>query len=219
MAVRGPGKGSPRLTARGAATRERIVAAAADLMFRQGMAATPLDQVVDACGVSKSQLYHYFPDKDALIAEVIAMWEHLVVSAQKPQLDRVRSMRDLERWRDSLVSSLRERDLPYRCPIGSLASELSSRCDDARQSLAAVFRRWQGLLADGFTRIREGGELGPAAEPGELAVAVVAALQGGYLLAETMQDERPFLIAVDMALDHVKAHVRTPTADLTESDN
>ncbi|MEV4299808.1 TetR/AcrR family transcriptional regulator [Microbispora rosea] len=216
MAVRGPGKGSPRLTARGAATRERIVTIAADLMFRQGVAATPLDQVVDACGVSKSQLYHYFPDKDALIAGVIAMQEHLMVSAQKPQLDRVRSMRDLERWRDSLVTDLREHDPPYRCPLGSLASELSCRYDNARRSLAAVFSKWQGLLADGFIRMREGGALDPGAEPGELAVAVVAAMQGGYLLAETMQDERPFLVALDMALDHVKAHVRAPAADLTQ---
>ncbi|MEU8171475.1 TetR/AcrR family transcriptional regulator [Microbispora hainanensis] len=219
MAVRGPEKGSPRLTARGAATRRRIVATAADLMFRQGVAATPLDQVVDACGISKSQLYHYFPDKEALVAEVIAMRERLVVSAQKPQLDQVRSMRDLEQWRDSLLANLRERGMPYKCPIGSLANELSSRCDDARQSLAGIFGAWRGLIADGLARMRENGELDPGVDPGELAVAVIAALQGGYLLAETMQDEQPFIVALDMALDHVKAHVKTPAADLTQSDN
>ncbi|GAB3151750.1 TetR/AcrR family transcriptional regulator [Microbispora hainanensis] len=219
MAVRGPEKGSARLTARGAATRRRIVATAADLMFRQGVAATPLDQVVDACGISKSQLYHYFPDKDALVTEVIAMREHLMVSAQKPQLEQVRSMRDLERWRDSLLTGLRERGLPYKCPIGSLANELSSRCDDARQSLAGIFGAWQGLIADGLARMREAGELDPGADPEELAVAVIAALQGGYLLAETMQDEQPFVVALDMAFDHVKAHVKTPVADLTQSDN
>ncbi len=217
MAVRGPRKDSPRLTARGAATRERIVATAADLMFRQGVTATTLDQVVDACGISKSQLYHYFPDKEALITEVIAMRERRMVSSQKPQLDQVRSMRDLERWRDSLVAGHRERDVPYRCPIGSLANELSCY-DDARQSLAGIFSRWQGLVADGLARMRESGELDPGADPAELAVAVIAALQGGYLLAETMRDERPFLVALDMALDHVKAHVRTPVANLTQPD-
>ncbi|GAB3895356.1 TetR/AcrR family transcriptional regulator [Microbispora bryophytorum] len=208
MADRGPRKDSPRLTARGAATRGRIVTAAADLMFRQGATATTLDQVVAACGISKSQLYHYFPDKEALIAGVIAMREHLMVSVQKPQLDRVASMRDLERWRDSLVTGSRERGEPYRCPIGALANELACRCDDARQSLAAVFARWQGLLADGLTRMRESGELDPGADPRELSVAVIAALQGGYLLAETMQDERPLAVALDMALGHVKGHVR-----------
>ncbi|MEU6432326.1 TetR family transcriptional regulator [Microbispora sp. NPDC046973] len=217
MTDRGPRKESPRLTARGAATRERIVATAADLMLRQGVAATTLDQVVDVCAISKSQLYHYFPDKEALITQVIAMREHRMVVSQKPQLDQVRSMRDLERWRDSLVTGLRERGEPYKCPIGALANELSCRSDDSRQSLAAVFARWQGLLAAGLSRMRDSGELDPGADPGELAVAVIAALQGGYLLAETMQDDRPFALALDMALNHVKAQVRDPAADLTHS--
>ncbi|GLW25564.1 transcriptional regulator [Microbispora amethystogenes] len=219
MAVRRPGNDSPRLTARGAATRARIVTTAANLMFRQGVTATTLDQVVDACGVSKSQLYHYFPDKEALITEVIAMRENHMVSSQKPQLDQVRSMRDLERWRDSIVTSHWEREVPYRCPIGSLATELACRYDDARQSLAAVFARWQELLANGLARMRESGELDPGADPAKLAVAFIAAMQGGYLLAETMQDERPLVVALDMALDHIKAQVKTPVASLTQADN
>ncbi|KAA9378997.1 TetR/AcrR family transcriptional regulator [Microbispora cellulosiformans] len=219
MAVRGPGKESPRLTARGAATRARIVTTAANLMFRQGVTATTLDQVVDASGVSKSQLYHYFPDKEALITEVIAMREHHMVSSQKPQLDQVRSMRDLERWRDSLVTGHWERDVPYRCPIGALATEIACRYEDARQSLAAVFARWQELLADGLARMRASGELDPGADPAKLAVAFIAAMQGGYLLAETMQDERPLVVALDMALEHIKAQVKTPVANLTQPDN
>src|ERR1051325_6216845 len=56
-----------RLTARGAKTRARIVAAAADLMYVKGVGATTLDDVLAASGVSKSQLYHHFDGKDALV--------------------------------------------------------------------------------------------------------------------------------------------------------
>jgi hypothetical protein len=42
-------------------TRERIVRAAAELMHASGMAGTTLDQVIEASGMSKSQLYHYGP--------------------------------------------------------------------------------------------------------------------------------------------------------------
>ena len=59
------------LTARGAATKARIVAAAASLVYERGIAGTSLDDVMAATGTSKSQLYHYFADKDALICEVI----------------------------------------------------------------------------------------------------------------------------------------------------
>ena len=60
-----------RLTARGAKTRARIVAAAADLMYIQGVGGTTLDDVLAASGVSKSQLYHHFDGKDALVRAVI----------------------------------------------------------------------------------------------------------------------------------------------------
>lgn len=58
-------------TARGAATRARIVEAASELMYVRGVAATTLDNIMAASGVSKSQLYHHFPDKDALVRQVI----------------------------------------------------------------------------------------------------------------------------------------------------
>ena len=57
------GKGLPR-TARGAATRVRILGKAAELMRSGGIASTSLDAVLEASETRKSQLYHYFADKD-----------------------------------------------------------------------------------------------------------------------------------------------------------
>ena len=56
----------PARTARGAATRARIVEAATDLVRAHGVANTSLDAVLEVCHASKSQLYHYFADKDDL---------------------------------------------------------------------------------------------------------------------------------------------------------
>ena len=206
---RGMGKDPSRLTARGAATRERIVATAADLMHGQGVAATTLDQVVLACGISKSQLYHYFPDKDALVAEVIARQANRVIFNQSSLLEQLHSIEDLEKWRDTLVAGLRDDEGSYRCPIGSLANELVGRSDHAHRLLEAAFESWRGALASGLARIQDNGELDSEVAAEELAVGVIAALQGGYLLAETMQDEQPFELALDMALSWVKGHTRT----------
>ena len=51
------------LTRRGRETRLRIVAAAAELMFDNGVAETTLEDIRAAAGVSGSQVYHYFEDK------------------------------------------------------------------------------------------------------------------------------------------------------------
>jgi TetR/AcrR family transcriptional regulator, transcriptional repressor for nem operon len=208
MAGRGTGKDPSRRTARGAATRDRIIATTADLMHRQGVAATTLDQVVDTCGISKSQLYHYFPDKDALVAEVVAAQANHVLSDQKQMLEQLRSIQELEKWRDTLVARLGNGQGGYRCPVGSLANELAGRSDSARRQLSGAFSAWTSDLASAFTRMQESGELGSEVAAEDLALEVIAALQGGYLLAETMQDEQPFALALDMALGWVKAHAR-----------
>src|SRR6516162_4865059 len=94
---------SPSLTARGAATRARIVEAAADLIYAHGVEQTSLDEVMAASGVSKSQLYHYFADKHALVLEVIARQTERVLDAQRPHLEALDSLPALKAWRDTIV--------------------------------------------------------------------------------------------------------------------
>jgi TetR/AcrR family transcriptional regulator, transcriptional repressor for nem operon len=60
-----------KLTRKGRATRERIVAAAAELMSRRGVARTTIEDIQEAAAVSTSQMYHYFADKGDLVAAVI----------------------------------------------------------------------------------------------------------------------------------------------------
>src|SRR6516162_4806466 len=95
--------GSRSLTSRGVATRARIVEAAADLIYTHGVERTSLDDVMAASSVSKSQLYHYFADKDALVLEVIARQTERVLDAQRPHLEALDSLPALKAWRDTIV--------------------------------------------------------------------------------------------------------------------
>lgn len=63
------------------------------------------------------------------------------------------------------------------------------------------------MIADGLRRMQDEGSLRPDADPGNLATGLMAALQGGYLLAQTEHDVRPMEVALDMALDHVKSYL------------
>lgn len=174
-------------------------------MYVKGVGVTTLDDVRAASGTSKSQLYRYFPDKDALVRDVIALQASELLERQRQQLRQLNSIRGLERWRDALVQRNMLRDGAYGCPLGSLASEVADRNDDQRTALADHFRTWESLLAAGLTRMRESGVLRPEADPDKLAVGLMAALQGGYLLAQTAHDATPMRIALDMAIDHVRA--------------
>jgi TetR/AcrR family transcriptional repressor of nem operon len=202
--------GSPpgrRLTARGAATRDRIVQAAADLMYAKGVNATTLDDVRAATGTSKSQLYRHFPDKDALVHAVIDLRGQQVLARETQRLGRLGSFSGLTRWRNALVQVNSLQNGAYGCALGSMANELADQNEEARVSLAGLFESWEGLLAAGLRRMQDKGTLRPDADPGQLAVGLMAALQGGYLLASTAHDVRPMEIALDLGLNQVSSYL------------
>ncbi|MFI5613279.1 TetR/AcrR family transcriptional regulator [Amycolatopsis sp. NPDC051903] len=193
-----------RLTARGEATRARILRAAVDLMTVKGVAATTLDDVRAASSTSKSQLYHHYADKDALVQDVIEYQAQDLLTAQGEQLRRLNSIRGLERWRDAIIQRNALRNGAYGCQLGSLASELSDQNERARSALAGHFETWLGLIADGLRRMRDAGKLRRDADPERLAIGLMGALEGGYLLAQTEHDVKPMRIALDMAIDYIR---------------
>lgn len=198
------------LTPKGRATRGRIIAAAADLMFAHGVARTSLDDVKAAAGASSSQLYHYFADKDALVCAVIAHQTEAVLAGQQPLLARLDSVAAFRAWRDVLVGFRRETRCRGGCPIGSLGSELSDGDARARRELAAGFRRWEASIASGLHAMQSQGELAPDASPDDLALAVLAAAQGGILLAQIHRETRPLEVALDTVIDHIESLVVRP---------
>lgn len=204
------GPAGSRLTARGAATRARIVAAAASLVQEHGVAGTSLDDVMAVTATSKSQLYHYFANKDALILEVITIQLGRVIAAQEPDLREVSSWEGLQRWCDHLVAMTRARQGVGGCPLGSLVGELAERSETARHVLAQCFAEWESYLSAGFVAMRDNGELAAEADPAELALTMMSALQGGLLMAQTMRSARPVELALNMALGHVSAYRRNP---------
>jgi TetR/AcrR family transcriptional repressor of nem operon len=200
-----------RLTARGAATRARIVAAAASLVYERGFAGTSLDDVMAATGTSKSQLYHYFTDKDALVREVIkAQLARIFAAQQAAGLNEVSSWDGLQRWCDHFVTVTQTTQGAGGCPLGSLVGELADQSEPARHVLAQCFADWQSYLTEGLTAMRDNGELAAHADPAELALTILTALQGGLLMAQATRSDRPLELALNMALQHVAAYQRRP---------
>jgi TetR/AcrR family transcriptional regulator, transcriptional repressor for nem operon len=194
-----------RLTARGAKTRARIVAAAADLMYIQGVGGTTLDDVLAASGVSKSQLYHHFDGKDALVRAVIDHIGERVIERERDALGHVSTIPGLRRWRDALVQNNALQHGAYGCALGGLATEVSDHDDLARQALSQLFTEWQGLLAGVLRRLQDGGALAPEASIDQLATGLMGAVQGGYMLAQTARDVTPMATSIDMALAHIES--------------
>jgi TetR/AcrR family transcriptional regulator, transcriptional repressor for nem operon len=193
----------PKLTARGVATRNRIVLAAAELMHVKGVAATTVDEVLAASATSKSQFYQHFADKTDLVYEVITVRADEILSWQRLRLEKVDSFRGLYQWRDAMVQRCTLRRGLWGCELGSLAAELSDSDDKARVSLAEHFAEWRSILAAALERMRDSGVLAADIDGPALATGLLAAVEGGYLLSQTAHDPRLMQTALNSAIGHI----------------
>jgi AcrR family transcriptional regulator len=191
-----------RLTARGAAMRERIVSATADLVWANGAGETSLEDVMETSGASKSQLYHYFADKDELLREAAALQAKRVLATHERLLDSLDSLDALRRWRNALLALNRQDG----CPLGALVYQLPQGAKGARDVVGDGFEAWRRWVEDGLVKMRERGELSKDANPADIALAVLAAVQGGLLLSKGKKSNRPLEVAFEMALAYVAAH-------------
>jgi len=159
--------------------------------------------VKEAAGVSSSQLYHYFGDKQALIHAVIAHQSDAVITAQEPLLGKLDSLDALRAWRDQAVAIERRLHCKGGCPIGALAGELAEVDPEARADIAAGFARWEDAIGAGIRAMHERRELPAEVDPDRLALALLAAHQGGLVLTQVRRDPAPLEAALDEMIDHV----------------
>ena len=206
-----PGTAPVRRTARGLQTRSRILDSAANLFYVRGVNATTLDDVRTASGTSKSQLYNHFADKNALVHAVIDSWSTFVLHREEQRLRGVRTLSGLRRWRDAIVADNAMRHSCYGCALGAMSIELSDNDERSRTALAASFAAWEALLVEVLARLRDIGVLNGSADPADLGIGLLAAVQGGYLLAQNAHDSRPMAVSLDMALAHIESFASRPS--------
>jgi TetR/AcrR family transcriptional repressor of nem operon len=187
----------PRLTAKGARTRARIVEEAANLIHERGVAATTLEDVKAAAEVSGSQLYHYFPDKIDLVQAVIDFQADTIVNQNRRALA---SAQGVDAWRNMLIAGVKSKQGKGGCALGSLGGQLAESDPEARALIAAGFEQWATAISDGLRSLHADGKLPPDIDPDDLATTMLATLQGGLLLAQVQRSTRPLETALDTLL-------------------
>jgi len=184
--------------------RTRIVQAAAELVAEKGIAGMSLDDVRARTGASRSQLYHYFEDRDDLVHAVIDVTTAAVLGRQSELLDHLDSWAGIDRWFDFMVQHQIEQQARGGCPIGSLAGQLAESDPAARAAIAAGLERWEAHLRDGLTRMKARGKLRNDTDPAALATATMASIQGGLLLTQVRRDPDQLRTALNAARNNLR---------------
>ncbi len=200
-----------RLTAKGRATRDRIVLATAELIVAEGLAAFNMDNVRKAASVSGSQLAHYFTDKRALIRAVIERQIGVVLDFHRqPKLGNLATFDDYERWLDLNMRYLRRIKYTGTPTYHALAAQLAKSDDSTRAALAAGYQEWIELFEHAIRQMKDNGLLVAAAQPRALASVLVCAHQGGGTLAFTYRAEWPHADATRFAVNYLRMFATDP---------
>lgn len=83
--------------------------------------------------------------------------------------------------------------------------ELIDADEEVHEDLSRGYDEWIQLLRDGLTMMRQRGDLRPEADPQHLAVALVAAHQGGAMVTHATGDPAPLRAALNAAVDYVRS--------------
>ncbi|MFI6343928.1 TetR/AcrR family transcriptional regulator [Streptomyces sp. NPDC050560] len=170
-----------KLTPKGEATRQRIVAGAALLMRERGPANVCLDDIRATTATSKSQLFHYFPGGKSDLLLAVARYEaERVLAEQQPELGDLTDWRKWEAWRERVVEGYAAH--PGECPLTALTAQLGLADPALREIVDDLYCRWQGYLAAGIEALKADGAADPAADPRAAAVDILTVIAGGATL-------------------------------------
>jgi AcrR family transcriptional regulator len=194
--------------------RERLVQSAQELLWERGYSATSPKAIQERAGAGQGSMYHHFTGKAELAAAALT----LTAETERASADAILAA-DGGAVERILGYLRRERTALRGCPIGRHAQDAELIAEPSlRAPIEATFAWLRGRLAQIIAEGQAAGELRADADPGAVAAAVVAVVQGGYVLARADADQRAFDQAVDGAALLIEAlALASPSSDAAAS--
>jgi AcrR family transcriptional regulator len=192
----------PKFTAKGLATRQRIIDGAAAQIRLNGAVATTLDDVMAQTGTSKSQLFHYFPSgKEQLLLAVAELEAARVLSDQQPHLSKLTSWAAWQRWRDVVVERYRKQG--QQCPLSTVMSEMG-RTPGAQAVTSALIDQWRTEIESGVRAMQQQAKITESLDPARAAAALLAGIQGGVSVLLNTGDISYLEAALDVGIANLR---------------
>ncbi len=192
-----------KLTAKGRATRQRIIDGAAAEIRQRGVAMATLDDVMARTQTSKSQLFHYFPGgKEQLLLAVAEHEAQLVLDDQQPYLGELTSWASWQRWRDAVVDRYRRQG--QNCPLSVLMSEIGRSTPGAKAVTSALMNQWHDEIEAGVRAMQAQGKVSASVNPRRASAALLAGIQGGVGIMLATGDLSYLEAALDVGIDSLR---------------
>jgi TetR/AcrR family transcriptional repressor of nem operon len=171
-------------------TRELLLQAAFQEIYRSGYRSADLDAILAAAGVTKGALYYHFDNKEALGYAVV---DEIIAGNLRQKW--VQPLRNAKNPIDVLVcivqsESLKRVDIQRGCPLLNLSQEMSGLDEGFRRRTARVFKDWHDAVAKALREGQKRGLVRNDINANETATFLIAAYEGYVVLGKNSQDPR-----------------------------
>jgi AcrR family transcriptional regulator len=196
------------LTAKGQATRQRIIEGAATHLRSQDPGSMTLDDVREITRTSKGQLFHYFPGgKEELLLEVARLEANRVLDDQQPHLGALDSWVAWERWRKAVVARYRAQGA--LCPLGSLMDQVRT-VPGAAEVSTTLLRQWEEHVRRGIAGMQACGKIRASVDAKRTAAAFIAGIQGGVSVLRTTGSVDHLESILDLLISYLRDALPEP---------
>jgi AcrR family transcriptional regulator len=175
-----------------AGTKDRILDSSAELFRRQGYMGTGVKQIVAEASAPFGSLYHFFPGGKKQLGEEVIRWSgqmylqlFMTIVSEQPDAPTA-----VEAFFSGAAETLRETSYEDACPIATVALEVASTNEPLRQATADVFVSWIEAATAYFAHAGI-----PSARARELAIHMLAALEGAFVFSRALRSTEPMHVA------------------------
>lgn len=175
-------------------TRDKIVDAAYQEIYRHGFQAASLSNILAKTGLTKGALYHHFPNKNdlgfAVIEEVIREgFEVRIFAPLRESVDPIATLTEIIR---SKAESATLETVSQGCALNNLMQEMSSLDVDFKRCLNGILKTWQDTVTDALRRAQKQGQVRKEIDCRAAALFVVSAFEGCIGIAKNQQSVKEF---------------------------
>ncbi len=189
-------------------TRKRIIGHATQLVHRQGLENTTIDDIVKSAGITKGSFYFHFASKEELGYAVIDSAAAYVLSGLRHVSEDTALSPEgrLEAMLRMLQSAVEDNNCGNGCILGNLALEMSDLHEGYRRRLAEIFDGWVLLFQGLLEEMQREGEMASGLDAADYARHAVVVLEGGIMLSKVKKDPAPLRAEMERLLNEIEAY-------------
>jgi TetR/AcrR family transcriptional regulator, transcriptional repressor for nem operon len=177
--------------AKPASARSKLLDAATALVRQKGYAATSIDDLCKAAGVTKGAFFHHFPSKEALAVAGAEAWtEHARVRifTDAPWMRVADPLRRVLAHIDFRLAMIDGPVEEFTCLVGTMVQEAFATNDNIRAACDASITAYAERLAEDVQAAIDARDVAGTVDALDLAYHIQAVLQGAFILAKAKGD-------------------------------